>query len=108
MAYDSVDFRTLVLAGSSTSIDRDPEGVKVKMFPNPTTGLVALEIEGLKPGKIELDLRHVTGQEIMRETVSLSGTSLQKQIDLSGLASGIYLIRVKNEENIIIRKLIKQ
>jgi extracellular elastinolytic metalloproteinase len=107
-ASDSIDQRTVVLAGNTTSIGGDPEGVSVKLFPNPANNQIALEVAGLKPGTVELELRNINGQRVLSEAFALPGTLLQKQMDLSDMAKGVYLIRMRNGEHVITRKFVKQ
>jgi len=72
-----------------------PEHVEFGVFPNPTTG------------RLSLDLEQYVGRQIRIEAYSLQGNLLRfsevsevqipvEQLDLSGFADGMYLIRVKS------------
>jgi len=78
--------------------------ISVNIFPNPTTGLTNVIVEGLNSNST-LTLLSVQGQLIY--TTNIDGKS-STQLDLSNFPAGIYMIRVYNEKYSILKKLIKQ
>ena len=65
----------------------------VNIFPNPSTGLVSIDMEG----SYNLVLRDVIGSEIL--TKRMTGESM---LDLSRFSRGIYFVFVENEDGTII------
>jgi hypothetical protein len=61
------------------------------LFPNPSNGLVTLKFNTALTGNVEVF--DMTGQQVMK--ISLN-ESAQQEIDLSGYAKGIYLVRVSD------------
>lgn len=74
----------------------------LRIYPNPTKDY--LNIDGL-PSNTELSLYSIVGQKISTK-VALSTT---EQIDLNGLAAGLYIIQIKDEEgNVYSAKVMKE
>lgn len=63
----------------------------IQVFPNPSTGLFHLEIQGTQSHKpIEIEIFNALGDRVKAQRF-LSGKSLE--IDLTGYTSGVYLIK---------------
>jgi hypothetical protein len=77
----------------------------IKIYPNPTRGLLHIEIENLPPGvNAEVALYHLSGKLItLREDVSHS-----TEIDITGQEAGIYLLKIVAGEEQTEWKIIKQ
>ena len=85
------------------------DGSEMVIYPNPTDGL--LKVTSLVPTTEGSQLQ-VTSIEIFdvvgRSVETLRATSLQNgTINISHLENGIYFIRVKTDEGVIIRKVVK-
>lgn len=75
----------------------------MKIYPNPSNGIVNIEWRGST--KIEIEIQSLTGSIIEKRSMeSVSNTFL----DLRELAKGTYLIVVKSESNSQVYKLIKE
>ncbi len=70
--------------------------IDVKVYPNPTTGMVNVEAEGLE-SVVVLD---VTGRTVM--------TSNKSQLDLSELSNGVYMVRVNTATGSALHKIVKR
>lgn len=79
----------------------------VKVFPNPTSDV--LNIETTFDGKKNMDyiIYNVLGQLIFKVT-DQDVYSYTKQIDLSSLASGVYLVQVSDGNQKTVQKIVKQ
>lgn len=64
----------------------------VKLFPNPTTGL--LNITWNAPSTTKIKIYTPSGKVVMEDVATLS---TKKQMDLSRLASGVYFVNLQNE-----------
>ena len=69
---------------------------KIQVYPNPTKGL--LHIEG--QGTMHISVSNLLGQTF-QETIADGNTSL----DLSRLEAGMYLIRIENENGVMVQKV---
>ena len=74
---------------------------RFKIYPNPSRDLINIETE--IPGTYSIIISTLNGQEIYAET--MDGNAIH--LNLSGLQSGIYLVKIKSKEFISTRKIIK-
>ena len=81
--------------GGSNAID-DVTATDVNLYPNPTTGVINVEIEGLQ----KVEVIDAVGRIVMSENSGM--------IDMSGLNNGIYSVRIIANGNTIVRKVAKQ
>jgi hypothetical protein len=73
----------------------------IKLYPNPTNGLVTLEVSSEKIGK-SYSILDFSGRIIREGKIS----SAQEHIDLQGVAHGVYYLSIENGSSVI--KLVKQ
>jgi len=74
-----------------------------KVYPNPTTGIVNLEFASGKGHKTVVSVTSLVGAEIFRkEMVDVA----KFQIDLSNQVSGVYLLKISNDNRQYIRKIV--
>ena len=73
--------------------------MEAKIYPNPASQTVTIEVPGLK----QLEIMDISGRTIFAET----NIDINKhQLDISTIASGVYFIRLKSDKYITIRKLV--
>ena len=85
-------------------------GVKMNVYPNPTTGMVTLKYELEEPMDIQVSVLNMMGQEVLRLPVSNNKVSAgvhHQTLDLAkeGIPSGIYLVKLKADSFEITKKL---
>lgn len=85
----------LVPSGTVTGID-NAEGVNVAIYPNPASQVLNIQAEGLK----EVEILDLTGRTVL--------TAATGHINLSGIASGIYMVRVTTADGIHVEKIVKK
>jgi len=88
---DSIE---MIFNGPCVGIGELFDNVTVDYYPNPTNGLVNLEVIGLEGKDLEIAVINIFGQVILNNTVSNIGTQFQRQLDLSTQAQGIYFVRL--------------
>ena len=82
--------------GISTGLPAEIGEGALEAFPNPTTGQVTLVSELLlEPGEVEVVVHDPLGRVVRRESVA--GGKEWLQLDLGGLVSGGYLVRLLGE-----------
>lgn len=80
----------------------------VSIYPNPTTGLLILEIDPQRNTKLFVKLYHFTGRLIYSEEINhVTGNCIQ-QIDLSQHAKGMYHVQIVTDGSVINRKVVYQ
>jgi hypothetical protein len=80
----------------------------MKIYPNPTTGLVSLQLDGLKSGKATVNIVALNGQIVKQRDVLLTGQIQTVLFDISAEAAGVYLIKVATKEGVATQKIILQ
>ena len=68
----------------------------VRLFPNPTNGVLNIEGEGI----MTISVMNILGQKVL-ETAAIGNTT----IDLSGFGEGIYMVRIETENRINTEKV---
>ncbi len=94
----SVDFTVNVVLNPVTGVC-DYE-MTMFLYPNPTNGIVTISIP--QASRFEYNVLNIMGQEVLHGLSS----SENQQLNLTGYAKGIYLIRVNIDGNLIVRKVI--
>jgi Pregnancy-associated plasma protein-A/Secretion system C-terminal sorting domain/Fibronectin type III domain len=86
--------------------EADTEGVKI--YPNPTTGSFIAEIEEVNEGRVTVQLLNATGQVVKSEQMWLSPTTNTLKMDIQDLQTGFYLLRIEQDEQVWMKKIVKQ
>ena len=77
-----------------------PESLmNVVLYPNPTTGLLTVEQEGLN----SVEVYNLVGQCLLHEDVSESNATL----DMSSLQNGVYMVKVNTNLGSVMQKVVK-
>jgi secreted PhoX family phosphatase len=79
-----------------------------KVFPNPTDGLVNLEMLEFEPGDYRVTVFNVQGQLVHTEKVNISSDRNITPIDLSEFSKGTYLFKVASDKGVLVRRVIVQ
>jgi hypothetical protein len=98
-ASASTNFRIFV--GPPTAIDlRNNPGANVRIFPNPTAGILNVSTDRSAGETATVDVRNLVG-EVLQKSAFVSNITL----DLSGMPKGLYILRLQIGDEIIIRKV---
>lgn len=80
-----------------------------KIYPNPATENVFIELQSENNEQFSLEILNLKGQKIFYDSYDIAEGENRISIDLSKIAKGNYLLKVKNESGIFIsRTIIKQ
>jgi hypothetical protein len=82
--------------------------MRVEVYPNPNNGLFTIEINNMIASDLTINVTNIQGKKVFEKTESKTGGTYNKQLDLSGLAKGVYYIEVKANEQITRNKLVLQ
>jgi PKD repeat protein len=78
---------------------------RIKVYPNPTTGIVNLTI--LDPSsRIDLSVINTQGQTVYSDHFSAKSGNLEKQLDFSAYTKGIYFLRIISDQTTLVKKII--
>jgi hypothetical protein len=75
------------------------------LYPNPTTGKAWLQVELPAFEEVKVEVTSSTGQRIHLEWLPATTGSLQHELLLPDLASGIYLVRVQQGAYVGVKRL---
>lgn len=79
---------------------------RLSIIPNPTKGTTTVSIAGIS-GKVRISLLDMTGREIIGEVFSILDSHFSIPIDIKGLPSGAYFVRITSESHVpLVKKLI--
>lgn len=80
----------------------------LNVFPNPATNLLHVQFNALPSGTYQLTIANMEGRVILQKNnVTNSGRSFA-DIDISSVASGVYLLTVKKGSLVFKQKVVKQ
>ncbi len=89
VAIDSIDINSTVGVDYSSTLE-------VRIYPNPTSGMLTLEMP-YEGSECILEVLSLTGQVVMSRQVYSIGGVLRETIDVSDLSKGMYMLRVAGQ-----------
>jgi len=87
-----------------TAIDEQNLHQNIFVYPNPSTTQITLDLSDTQYKNTSLTISNISGQQLQNRTI----TELITEIDISDLPTGIYIIKVWNDKNVMIQRVIKQ
>lgn len=100
---DSTSYCNKVIVKSFGLGINDPSGVEnIAIVPNPTSGKVTISAD--VTGPVSIAIVNMLGETVKSYNEDANG-SFSKTYDVSGLASGIYLVKIGNNNTVVTRKL---
>ncbi|OWP62115.1 hypothetical protein CDA63_15815 [Hymenobacter amundsenii] len=98
LAVDDLNITSSVVTGTSSALQQ-----AINLYPNPTAGKLTLEVRGANAKNgLQVEVTNMLGQRVHTATVRDNVTS---QIDLSGLANGMYVVKVRNGNDYMVRNV---
>ena len=70
----------------------------LKVYPNPSSGLINVKIEGAVTGQGELMVYDLNGKVVYQSTLEVNSRGVEKSLDLSNLSKGIYILGFNSNE----------
>ncbi|SMB95110.1 hypothetical protein SAMN00120144_1866 [Hymenobacter roseosalivarius DSM 11622] len=102
----SVPTATAQPASPTASSRPTADEKNVLVYPNPSTGIVHIDINGFNGRKTELRILNVIGSVIYRESLTELNGRFTKTLDLSRFASGLYYVKLESDNASEMRKLV--
>ena len=69
----------------------------MKLYPNPSTGIVTVELDGLHDAYLVLDVHRIDGSLALKRTLLLTNDRASFEVDCSLLPVGRYQARVMRD-----------
>jgi len=103
----SVNESTTVFTGNATGMENNYENINIKVFPNPASELIAIQIGNLVNTNFTIQLLDLQGKVIKSTTINKGQTIAY--FDVQTLYSGTYLLQIQTKnfnktEKIVIEK----
>ncbi len=104
-SFTSADRKFFQINGVS-GLENELGGGKLAVYPNPSSGLVRIELPLNGTAQIALQVYNLMGQEVMNvQDGQVNGELFVRELDLSQLAGGMYLIRLSQDGKQVVRKI---
>lgn len=78
-----------------------------KAYPNPVTNILSIEMTSAALADYTIALQTIDGKTLTIFEKQLAGVA-NFEINMADFASGIYLLKVKNEKNVLVKKITKR
>lgn len=79
----------------------------MEVYPNPTSGQFTVDFETAAP-EAELVVLDYTGRIVRNEKIATGGTLNSVNIDLSGNAPGLYIVQLRTQEGVMMKRIVLQ
>jgi hypothetical protein len=101
LEYSNPNFAGCYYNGTDDGFETiELSGLKVNVFPNPSTNFITIE----SPQAAIMEILDILGQTIMQKTVPQG----KADIDISGLAKGVYILRLCSNDKTEVTKIVKE
>ena len=102
---------TSVGAGGGSAKINHPsmsEKEEVTIYPNPTSKMATISFFAMKDKHMQMEICDINGRRVKKLLYKISSTTdwQMVQADCSALESGIYFLRLKSDEDVIVKKLV--
>ena len=101
---DSASAIYSVVSGISAFTTED-QGITV--YPNPAGSMINIVMNDVLTGTVNIQIYDAFGRQVGEE-VTLTGGAAATQINVAHLAQGFYLLQMKNEQNSIVKRFVKE
>ena len=89
-------------------LDEPFTDASIKVYPNPVSDLLSIELELLKSSKIVITLSDLAGRSWFLKNYFLQNGYHSISIDLSGLKAGLYILQLKIDGRWISKKIVSR
>ena len=94
--------------GTVTAVTTGALEASTALYPNPATTSATLELSGLREqGPVAVDVLNSLGQVVLKRTSRPRQGLLTEKLDLTGLATGVYAVRIHAQEGLVVKRLVK-
>jgi hypothetical protein len=79
---------------------------KIRVFPNPASGLLNISFNVKETQNVTMDLISLRGTTVYSESLSNVTGQVDKKLDVSNFAKGVYLLRISGNKGILNTKVV--
>lgn len=88
-----------------SSIEENVFEGKVSVYPNPSSGILNLDMIGVSPSEYSIKLTNILGEVVYSSFIETSGI-YNDVIDISELESSTYILQIESEDHVFTDKII--
>ena len=81
------------------------EGFEISYYPNPAKDFVNLIIDGRRLTNVQLIMTDINGSIIRQQSIPFITEGVSIPIDLSGISTGVYFIKLNTDRGIRVDKI---
>jgi len=96
------------LYNSAVGVPEEPIASEFSIYPNPSKGIFTIDIDLSSNDNYSLIIKDMLGKTVFEESTMTGAGYYQKQIDLSSLPIGAYIVFLRNENGHLARKILKR
>lgn len=98
---------TAISCGKFSEENNGNNAPDITVYPNPTDGIINLELTSIKSDKIQITVFDMNGKTIKQKLILNNGNTTE-QVDLSSIATGIYFVKIQTDKEEYIKKIFKK
>ncbi|MFZ4563697.1 MAG: T9SS type A sorting domain-containing protein [Bacteroidales bacterium] len=83
-------------------------GARVQVYPNPTSGMVMVEMNTAMPKQLDIEILNAAGEPVFSQKELYVNGLVTRTLNLSGYPQGTYFVEISSGSEKVIRKLILQ
>ncbi|MBM3170154.1 MAG: T9SS type A sorting domain-containing protein [Bacteroidetes bacterium] len=99
--------KTMQVTVNVTSIE-ESDAASIQVYPNPTSGITTLTIQGLNSTQAEIQLMDLTGRILMTKQVELLSEGVETTLNMSKFAAGVYVVRIQSGDFKAVRRIVRK
>jgi hypothetical protein len=97
----------LDIQGTVTATEYPIADLSMKLYPNPTSDKITIELANQTSELITITIISALGNAITAQNFTTVDGSLAHEFDLQDLPAGLYIVKIKAEDNVYTKKFIK-
>lgn len=107
--YGETEDYVVIIADSATiGIAENSILSTILVFPNPTNGTFTIAVPNADFNQLTINVIDIQGKVVYTATDKNVGTNYNKQINLEGIAKGLYYVKMTTEKGVKVHKLVVQ
>jgi len=79
----------------------------LRLYPNPTNGAITLSFANAMSGNVKVNVTDITGRLVNTQVLNPT-TGKTISMNISGIAAGVYILKVNDGNNVYVKQFIKQ
>jgi hypothetical protein len=95
-----------VTVDNTTAIHELVDGIDMRIYPNPSTGIIMLDMSSGKDQRIDIRVYNALGDIVFTESGIQFNGNYNRTLDFSSLSEGMYFLQINTQNRLFTKKLI--